>query len=335
MNKLTKDTTIVIDAGGRYGMHPSWNDFQANLHYVSFEPDKEEAERLAVNSPGDWFQAIPLALDKSSGLRRLHITKHRGLCSFLAPDTNSEWFKSFRPGSGEIERKVEIETISVDAFAQERQLAVDFLKLDTEGTEQDVLEGAENSLRKSILGARVSVNFQRCYIGQPLISKTIDYLDSHGYFLLNLDYVGYGVPRNSFFRKPDPAVAESSRYGEMISNDGVWMLKYDNLIKRYSSDRDYLELATLKYAYFAHLNNAPDVCIDVLGRFLKESDRFWSDELKKTKLFKALRKICITFLGSWRVCEDSLWDEARDIAKKLFNVSLEGGSGYWEQVRSL
>lgn len=331
----SKDTTTVVDAGGRYGIHPTWNDFQSNLKYFSFEPDNEEALRLASCYPEEWFHSIPLALDSKPGTRKFNITKHRGLCSFLKPDTESEWFKNFRPGSGVIERNLLIKTTSIDTFAKENELEIDFLKLDTEGTEQDVLEGGDFSLQNSVMGARVSVNFQRCYIGQPLISKTIDYLDSHGFFLLNLDYQGFGVPRNSFFRKPDPSVPESLRYGEMISCDGVWMLKYSELLKRFKKDPVDFEFALLKYAYFAYLNGAPDVCLDVLKRYSNDNSSSWVDEVTESKTYKAVRRKCISFLGKWRVCEDNLWDEAQQLAKQIFSIKLAGGSGYWEQIQSL
>ncbi len=38
--------TIVLDAGGRYGLHPSWKPFTGELLYYLFEPDSEEARRL-------------------------------------------------------------------------------------------------------------------------------------------------------------------------------------------------------------------------------------------------------------------------------------------------
>ena len=44
MNK--KLTTFVLDAGGRYGIHPTWKKYKAKISYFMFEPDKVEAERL-------------------------------------------------------------------------------------------------------------------------------------------------------------------------------------------------------------------------------------------------------------------------------------------------
>src|ERR1700685_2416480 len=38
--------TTVIDAGGRYGLHPNWKSFKGELGYYLFEPDSLEAKRL-------------------------------------------------------------------------------------------------------------------------------------------------------------------------------------------------------------------------------------------------------------------------------------------------
>ena len=38
--------TVVLDAGARYGIHPTWNNFGGELRYIMFEPDPAESTRL-------------------------------------------------------------------------------------------------------------------------------------------------------------------------------------------------------------------------------------------------------------------------------------------------
>ena len=38
--------TTVLDAGGRYGIHPTWKPFTGELKYYLFEPDPSERARL-------------------------------------------------------------------------------------------------------------------------------------------------------------------------------------------------------------------------------------------------------------------------------------------------
>ncbi len=107
-------TTVVVDAGARYGVHPSWEHFGGELLYLAFEPDADEARRLKEASTNPGVEVVNLALAGRRGTRTLNITKHRGYCSFLEPDPNAEWFKRYRPGEGEIEKRIDIEADTID-----------------------------------------------------------------------------------------------------------------------------------------------------------------------------------------------------------------------------
>ena len=93
--------------------------------------------------------------------------------SCLKPDLQSECFRHLKPGQAEIEEILRINTRRLDGVFEDLGLVPDFLKIDTEGTEQDVIEGADRLLEKDVLGVRSSCNFQPCFIGQRLFSETL------------------------------------------------------------------------------------------------------------------------------------------------------------------
>lgn len=328
-------TTTVVDAGARYGMHPSWRGFAGALRYFAFEPDEREAERLRTQVQQPGFEVVGFALAKATGERELYVTKHRGYSSFLRADLESEWFGRYRPGEGVVEGVVRVQTSSVDEFASVRRLHVDFMKVDTEGTELEVLEGASGQLEASVLGVRVNVNFQTCYLGQALFPETHTYLTARGFFLLNLDYFGRGVPRNSLFRNPDPLLPDSGRYGTLIGTDGVWLRRYEDVCARWRGDREGLGYASLKYVYFCMLNHAPDVGIDVLHRFVTEESGSFDERAQASQLYRGLRRVCAEFLGRWRAYPDAQWDVARGMFKAIFGLELPSGGQYWELLQSL
>ena len=69
---MTRDfTTTVIDAGGRYGKHPTWKPFRGELAYHMFEPDAVEAERLRLkyHKLGNEVIVIDRALAKNPEAR--------------------------------------------------------------------------------------------------------------------------------------------------------------------------------------------------------------------------------------------------------------------------
>lgn len=327
------DLTVVGDIGARYGMHPSWNGFDAPLRYIAFEPDQEEAERLRriyVDTPIFSYEVHETALDKQTGTRDFHLLKHRGLSSCLKPDLTSECFRHLKPGQAEIEKIIPISTERGDDVFDKFGVVPDFLKIDTEGTEQDVTEGCERLFAKGVLGLRLSCNFQPCFIGQRLFSESHDYLLKHGYVLLNLDYKGFGYPRLGLFRKPDPIENEDFRYGILVAADAVWIRRPEQLGQWFKGEA--ATIAALKLSYFCFLNNAPDLAVDIL-REEALAGRL-GPAVKETRLFQTLRLRAARFLGRYRTVPDEHWDRARGIFAAIFGVELGGGSDFYPQINT-
>src|SRR5882672_1552443 len=294
----TNDTTVVADIGARYGMHPSWNGYDAPLRYIAFEPDSEEANRLRgiyQNTKTFRYEVLETALDKQSGQRDFHLLKHRGLSSCLKPDLTSECFRHLKPGQAEIEKILKIQTQSGDDVFAGLGIVPDFLKVDTEGTEQDVIEGFEKTLSKGVLGIRSSCNFQPCFIGQRLFSDSHDYLMKRDFILLNLDYKGYGYPRLGLFRKPDPLENEDHRYGILVAADAVWIRKPETITSAFNGPG--ATIAKLKLSAFCFFNNAPDLAIDLLREGSLAGEL--GDELRRTPLYKMSRLRAARFLGRY------------------------------------
>jgi FkbM family methyltransferase len=328
------DLTIVADIGARYGVHPSWNGFDAPLRYIAFEPDAEEAERLRENSRStelSSYEVQEFALDKSAGVRDFHLLRHRGLSSFLKPDLTSECFRHLKPGQAEIDRVIPVRTERLDDVFAKLGATPDFLKVDTEGTEQDVIEGAGALLGAAVLGVRSSCNFQPCFHGQRLFSETHDFLLARGFVLLNIDYQGYGYPRLGLFRKPDPSESEDFRYGILVAADAVWIRKPD-LVGRHLAG-DAATIALLKLAYFCFLNNAPDLAIDLL-REAAEAGRFGA-AVQATRLYRALQVRTARFLGRWRTVPDEAWEKARGLYHAIYGSELGGGSDFYPQINRM
>jgi FkbM family methyltransferase len=325
------DLTVVADIGARYGMHPSWNGFDAPLRYIAFEPDTEEADRLRAiytKSPIFSYEVHETALDRQKGTRDFHLLKHRGLSSCLKPDLTSECFRHLKPGQAEIERIIKIETERADDVFEGLGVVPDFLKVDTEGTEQDVIEGTERLLGKGVLGIRSSCNFQPCFIGQKLFSESHDYLLARDYILLNLDYKGYGYPRLGLFRKPDPIENEDFRYGILVAADAVWIRRPEQLGKLFKGEA--ATIAALKLACFCYLNNAPDLAVDIL-RDEAVAGRL-TPAVRETRLSKTLRLRTARFLGRYRTVPDEQWERAKGIFASIYGVELGGGSDFYPQV---
>ena len=69
---------------------------------------------------------------------------------------------------------------------------VDFIKLDTQGSELDILHGAAETLGRGVLGIEVEVEFVEMYLGQPLFRDVDRHLNSMGFELIDLCNILYG-----------------------------------------------------------------------------------------------------------------------------------------------
>ena len=271
-------TTTVIDAGGRYGLHPTWKPFSGELHYVLFEPDYHEAERLQTKyrkREGEVF-VESLALAGQPGVLTLNLFRNRAMSSTVVRKPVSAMFVGERSAEVDVVESVDVPAVTIDEYCRERALSVDFLKLDTEGTEFDILSGAQEQLASHVLGVRSEVSFERIFESRPLFGTLNEFLLDREFYLLNLDYDGRGENQNEFVRIP-------GKYGVLQAGDAVWMLRKSALFSRAGSTLQKAVRA-LKYGAFCLNNFASDVAMDVLLEARRHGIDF--QELANTRLYK-------------------------------------------------
>ena len=280
MNKDFK--TTVLDAGGRYGLHPSWKPFTGELLYYLFEPDPVESKRLQkkYSRRSDEVKVVGSAVAEQDGRLTIHFLRNRAMSSSTVRNPVSSLFKGERLREVDVVESIETEAVSIDSFCERNSLALDFLKLDTEGGEFKILQGARKQLQENICGVRCEVSFDYIFDGMPLFSTIHDFMLGHDFYLLNLDYNGRGDYQNDFVRLDE-------RYGILTACDAVWMKRPKHVFEQPSHSHGDTEARVMKYAAFCLNNNACDVAIDILLRARREHGLSF-DALKGTRLHKFL-----------------------------------------------
>lgn len=181
---LASDRMRVVDVGARGGWAPKWKPFRPWLTMIGFEPEPSEFTRLTA-SASDHEVIHPAALYHSEGEVRLHVTRNP-YCSSLYPP-NQSLVQRLRPGDKRMEV---VGTQSLQATTLDRVLgemgvpSVDFIKLDTQGSELDILRGAEISLAGGVIGVEVEVQFLPLYQGAALFSEVHAFLSRWGFQLM-------------------------------------------------------------------------------------------------------------------------------------------------------
>ncbi len=188
---VLKDANLkVIDIGARGGSMKQLALLAPFTHYYAFEANDEEAEALKSTFKKDnlWgnFTVIPKAVLSKEGMATLYITKQPGLSSMLKPNY-AVIDKYYDNPDFRIESKINVPTISLDRAAElyEFQDAC-FLKVDTQGTELDILKSGKKILKDSVLAVYVEVEFQPFYMKQPLFSDVDVYLRELGFSMFDL-----------------------------------------------------------------------------------------------------------------------------------------------------
>jgi FkbM family methyltransferase len=177
---------MLIDVGARGGMQNNWSRARRFLRVIGFEPDPKEFEHLLKGGTSSNTTYLNTALDNKTTTRILNLTRSGGVSSIFAP--NRDFLNRFP----EYERFDVLKTIPLSTDTLDNQLHknqiqdVDFIKVDTQGSELYILQGGEKTISNSVFGIEVEVEFASMYQGQPLFADVDNYLRSIGYQLFDL-----------------------------------------------------------------------------------------------------------------------------------------------------
>jgi FkbM family methyltransferase len=188
---LLHEPLLVIDVGCRWGFADMWETLGDRCVAVGFEPDPEECERLLHHYGNrSSVRIVPHALGARPGPATLHVTLEPA-CSSLYPPIDDVIDRYPRLESQRLVQTEQIELITLDAWcAENRPGDVDLIKLDTQGSELDVLRGAERVL-ESVAVVQTEVEFNPLYAGQPLFGDVDRFLRERGFVLWHLDNLAH------------------------------------------------------------------------------------------------------------------------------------------------
>lgn len=179
----------MYDIGVRYGIHYLYTDLLNLNHFkvVGFEVDNEEVENLKNSNKSGVKEIWPYAIAKSKGQRKIYITKHPGCSSFYPPNevllSQYSSFDFFKISETKI-----VETISLDDFiVEQKAILPDYLKIDVQGAEYEVLEGGNLALN-NVIGIFLETQLREIYLGAPLFPEIHSLLSNLGFRLIFCEY---------------------------------------------------------------------------------------------------------------------------------------------------
>lgn len=142
-----QDALIVIDVGANIGSYSAKvKSVHSSACVYAFEPDHATFQQLNASATRYGYQVFNFALGSES----------RRSLFYNRPGGGSEHASLYREVITEIHEdtvvEVEVLVTTLDQFAQEHQLThIHLLKIDTEGSELDVLRGAQRLLENKAI----------------------------------------------------------------------------------------------------------------------------------------------------------------------------------------
>jgi FkbM family methyltransferase len=196
---------VIVDVGARGGLAPHWQVLQPCLQAYCFEPDEAECARLqTLADPG--IKYIPKALAASPGKRTLYVAALADSSGLFK--TNMDYFgRLVNADNGMAVSECEIDCTTLD----ELKIFPDFLKLDAEGGELDVIKGFMCGIGKSPpLGILSEIRFHPEINGSPSFSAFDLSMRFSGYRLFDLTY-GYQSRKDLPYPQVKRSLAQDGR----------------------------------------------------------------------------------------------------------------------------
>ena len=226
---------FLLDIGARGGIQYPFNKLK-NLSVILVEPDPEEAQRLLETRSifENESRVLPFPLWAFKSKLTLNLTKSPGASSIYSP--NREFLNQFPESSRfDVLKEYPINSTTIDNLYDENYFdRIDFVKIDVQGGELNILKGGENFLKNNIIGIEVEVEFSQLYSNQPLFSDVDKFIrEVLGLELWDLTRTYWKFQnKQNYSPTKGKLVFGDALYLRPIIGLDVWLAKFDfNLAK--------------------------------------------------------------------------------------------------------
>lgn len=260
----------LVDVGARGGYDEIWDVFGDQLKVIGFEPDEKECANLNATAAHN-VTYLPYALGAQTEERQFFIAQFSGSSSLYSGDT--VFIRRFFEGDNlRTVGKTSVQVRRLDEVFREQNIThVDFLKLDCEGADLDILKGSEAILDDAtMLGVLVEVWFQRgARDGAHSFPEVDQYLNSKGFLLYDLS--AYRYNRTAM---PYPFVVDvrdekggyvngQTTHGQIIRGDALYLRDYVGMPASSGAGSDIVQ--TVKLACLFEVFGLNDCAAELLS----------------------------------------------------------------------
>jgi len=177
---------IIFDVGAYVGdITKIYRNIFPKATIYCFEPFPDSFKKLSELADNKFVKCYQTALSETNGTKTLQVNSDPSCNSFSPrPGSGAKYYSNKAKNIGQLE----VPTKTIDTFCSRENLSeIDILKLDVEGAETKVLQGAIEKLKKGqIKLIYTEVLFLPHYEYGCLFYEIFGLLDKYGYTLFNL-----------------------------------------------------------------------------------------------------------------------------------------------------
>lgn len=287
-----KSPFVIVDVGARGGFERHWDIFDKQIRLIGFEPDIKEYRRLNRIDKSDIKKYYHFALSNRVGKNKFNIVLDSPQASSFYK-FNTKFMSRFYDISKFMRQKtINVATITLDDFIKNEMIKfVDFLKLDVEGCELDVVSGAKNVLASSLLGITLEVQFAQIFNNNASFAKLDQIMGSFNFKLFDIGLLRLPKKTLSALKPKD--------WGQAIAGHVLYFRDGAEEISRRKVREFWDDLKILKLACLFELYNLPDCSLELVEvakrhGFLKDWDISYLENLLRKSANRLLQR---RFLG--------------------------------------
>jgi FkbM family methyltransferase len=191
--EFQKTPLSFIDIGSVGGVHPLILPFASRTRCSLFEPDPVSCRGLRESyeaaNPFSELTIHNIAVAGASSRRRLYVTKSPVNTSLLKPQERLA--RRYDIPGLEIDHLSSVKTDSLSSIlfprARTKKTAGEFIKIDSQGAEMEILQGASRTLRKETVVILCEIVFSPIYQLQKTFSEVDRFLADRGFTLYSLE----------------------------------------------------------------------------------------------------------------------------------------------------
>ena len=291
---------VLIDVGCAGGIAEPWRAFGPSLVAHGYDPDVAACEEARAREPFPHvhYHARFVGLPESHpSVRRRHADAAQWPSTNIWGRVTAGYVAAGQEGTNAPARRLADPStlIGVQDIVRSEQLAtVDFLKVDVDGPDIDVLESARDVLTDSqVLGVAVEVNwFGSGNSSEPTFHNTDRLMRESGYALFGITVRPY-----SRVDLPAPFLRElyaETRFGQPYQGDAIYVRdlaapEQQDLADGYAAEK------LIKLACIYELIGLPDCATEMLNRFESRIAAFGDIEALRDALTPPLLGETLTY----------------------------------------